>query len=78
MVPKFSTFVPWTCRADRSTLDVERKGKMSKKETKEQVKVRKNYSNRFPVECRECGKKFQTASILPSCPKCKGSDIDIR
>ncbi|KKK97281.1 hypothetical protein LCGC14_2654320 [marine sediment metagenome] len=33
-------------------------------------------SNRFPVECLECGKKFTTASMLPACPKCGGSDIE--
>jgi Zn finger protein HypA/HybF involved in hydrogenase expression len=30
------------------------------------------------VECLECGKKFQTRSSLPSCPKCGGVDIDVR
>jgi len=33
-------------------------------------------SNRIKVVCLECGKKFQTASMLPTCPKCKGSDIE--
>lgn len=33
---------------------------------------------KFPVVCLECGKKFTTASTLPSCPKCGGSDIDVR
>lgn len=32
---------------------------------------------RFKVECLECGRKFKTASMLPTCPKCKGSDIDV-
>ena len=31
----------------------------------------------FQVECLECGRKFKTTSMFPSCPKCKGSDIDI-
>jgi Zn finger protein HypA/HybF involved in hydrogenase expression len=29
------------------------------------------------VECLECGRKFSTKSMLPTCPKCKGSDIDL-
>ena len=29
------------------------------------------------VECLECGKKFTTKSMLPVCPRCKGSDIDV-
>ena len=36
-----------------------------------------NKDKRFKVECLECGRKFKTASILPTCPKCKGSDIDV-
>lgn len=35
-----------------------------------------NKSNRFLVECVECGKKFKTASMLPACPKCGGGDIE--
>ncbi len=31
----------------------------------------------FGVECMECGKKFKTKSMVPSCPKCGGSDIDM-
>lgn len=30
------------------------------------------------VVCLECGKRFLTTSMLPSCPKCGGSDIDVR
>jgi hypothetical protein len=33
-------------------------------------------SQKIKVVCNECGKKFQTASMLPTCPKCKGSDIE--
>jgi Zn finger protein HypA/HybF involved in hydrogenase expression len=29
------------------------------------------------VECQECGKKFKTGSICPSCPKCGGSDVEV-
>ena len=29
------------------------------------------------VECMECGRKFKTRSMLPSCPRCGGSDIDL-
>ena len=25
----------------------------------------------------ECGKKFKTSSMIPTCPKCKGSDIEL-
>lgn len=28
------------------------------------------------VECLECGKRFTTSSPLPSCPACKGSDVE--
>jgi len=31
----------------------------------------------FQVECMECGKKFKTKSMDPSCPKCGGGDIDL-
>jgi len=30
------------------------------------------------VECLECGRKFQTRSTLPTCPKCGGVDVDLR
>lgn len=33
---------------------------------------------KIAVECLECGRKFKTASFVPECPKCGGSDIDIR
>lgn len=36
------------------------------------------YSGRVDVICLECHKKFGTASIYPTCPKCKGSDIEPR
>lgn len=29
------------------------------------------------VECMECRKKFRTKKILPECPNCGGSDIDL-
>lgn len=32
---------------------------------------------KIQVQCLECGKKFKTANMLPTCPKCKGSDIDL-
>lgn len=31
----------------------------------------------FKVKCQECGKTFKTRSMLPDCPKCGGSDIDL-
>jgi len=34
-------------------------------------------SERIKVKCLECGKTFKTASILPECPKCGGSDIEL-
>ena len=34
-------------------------------------------SKKFKAQCQECGKKFSTASMIPSCPKCHGSDIDL-
>jgi len=30
------------------------------------------------VVCMECGKKFSTRAALPSCPKCNGSDVEVR
>jgi Zn finger protein HypA/HybF involved in hydrogenase expression len=30
------------------------------------------------VICMECGKKFTARTMLPECPKCGGSDIDVR
>lgn len=35
-------------------------------------------NNSVAVECMECGKKFKTKKLIPSCPKCGGSDIDVR
>ena len=35
-------------------------------------------STRIAVICLECGKTFSTASITPSCPKCGGSDVEVR
>ena len=35
-------------------------------------------TNRVKVTCLECGKKFATANLCPSCPKCGGSDIEVR
>lgn len=32
--------------------------------------------NRVRVVCMECDRKFKTASIVPSCPKCGGSDVE--
>lgn len=34
-------------------------------------------AKKFKVVCMECGKKFTTKSALPTCPKCKGSDIEV-
>jgi Zn finger protein HypA/HybF involved in hydrogenase expression len=31
----------------------------------------------FAVICMECGRRFRTASMLPMCPRCKGTDIDV-
>jgi DNA polymerase II large subunit len=28
------------------------------------------------VQCNECGKKFTTRNICPTCPKCGGSDAE--
>jgi predicted nucleic acid-binding Zn-ribbon protein len=30
----------------------------------------------FAVICLECGKRFTTRSMLPTCPRCGGSDIE--
>lgn len=35
-------------------------------------------SGGFKVVCLECGKQFSTKSMAPSCPKCGGSDIEVR
>jgi Zn finger protein HypA/HybF involved in hydrogenase expression len=33
---------------------------------------------KIAVVCLECGKKFVTARELPECPKCHGTDIEVR
>ena len=33
---------------------------------------------RIRVVCLECGRKFSTHSMLPECPKCGGSDIELQ
>lgn len=35
-------------------------------------------NSKIKVECVECGKKFTTTKMLPTCPKCGGSDIEVR
>lgn len=32
---------------------------------------------KIKVVCLECGKKFSTASMLPTCTSCGGSDIEV-
>lgn len=34
-------------------------------------------SEKIPVVCLECGRKFKTSSMLPTCPKCGGSDVEV-
>lgn len=36
-----------------------------------------NPKETIKVECIECNKIFKTKSVLPKCPKCGGTDIDI-
>jgi hypothetical protein len=31
----------------------------------------------FRVICLECNKRFSTRSMLPVCPSCNGSDIEV-
>lgn len=33
---------------------------------------------RLALECLECGKKFASSKADPSCPKCGGSDVEVR
>lgn len=33
-------------------------------------------ARRILVMCLECGKRFSTAKMVPSCPKCGGSDVE--
>ena len=42
---------------------------------KESVEV--DEAKKFKAQCQECGKKFSTANMIPSCPKCHGSDIEL-
>lgn len=35
-------------------------------------------AERVKIVCLECGEKFATTNLCPSCPKCGGSDIDVR
>lgn len=35
-------------------------------------------SSKIPVTCQECGKKFKAAYFGVECPKCGGTDIDVR
>ena len=34
-------------------------------------------ADKIAVQCLECGRKFRTSSMLPECPKCGGSDVDV-
>ena len=33
---------------------------------------------RLPVVCAECGKKWWTTNPGPECPRCGGTDIELR
>lgn len=35
-------------------------------------------ATRLQVVCLECGKKFTVVKYADECPKCGGSDIDVR
>jgi len=58
------------------TPEMERREKAERTERAKKLIERK--SKKIQVECMECCRTFQTSSMLPSCPKCGGSDIDIR
>lgn len=58
------------------TPEMERREKAERAERAKKLIEKK--SKRMMVECMECCHKFQSSSILPVCPKCGGSDIDIR
>lgn len=45
--------------------------------TAEEMLLARKSSLKFKAICMECGKKFSTKSALPTCPKCKGSDIEV-
>ena len=34
-------------------------------------------TNRFAVQCLECNRKFKTASLVPVCPNCHSTDIEL-
>ena len=40
--------------------------------------VVKRPKTKIPVVCMECDKKFQTTKDIPECPKCGGTDIEVR
>ena len=42
------------------------------------VAIPKKKKEKIKVVCMECGKKFSTGSMLPTCPKCKGGDIEVQ
>ena len=41
------------------------------------MKERRGTMDKIAVQCLECGRKFRTSSMLPECPKCGGSDVDV-
>ena len=32
---------------------------------------------KMPVVCMECNKKFSTTKVIPECPRCNSSDIEL-
>ena len=40
-------------------------------------KLRSARTPRIKVECLECGQRFSTRSMIPTCPSCNGSDVDL-
>ena len=39
--------------------------------------IERKSNKKIAVQCMECCRKFHSSSMLPVCPKCGGSDIDI-
>lgn len=72
--------------AHRAAMDAMDEKEADKKDDKKQVynnlaasvkKLAKEASESFTVQCQECGKSFKTKSMVPECPKCGSSDIDL-
>ena len=76
---KWDTFEKYVKGTFKDNADKSKALLFAKDVFKESVEIEeaKKSSKKFKAQCQECGKKFSTASMIPYCPRCNSSDIDL-